>query len=402
MTRDARKVIAGMTNERIAMAMSGGVDSSAAAAILIERGCDVVGFSMQLWDQKRNAASGEAPHSGRCCSLDDLYDARSVASRLGFPYYVVNLQREFEETVVRNFIESYRDGLTPSPCVLCNSHMKFDRLVRLAEEIRATHVATGHYARVVSDEETGRFLLLRGRDLDKDQSYFLFELTQDQLARALFPVGDLTKPEVRAIARRIGLAVADKPESQEICFVPDDDYAAFIERHYEEVLGQAGRSRDLSGGEIVDVEGRTIGHHDGIHHYTIGQRRGLGIAHSEPLYVIDLRPGERRVVVGTKSQVGSRTCRVVQPNWIAIPSLDQPMRLWAKIRSRHREAPATVTPSEDGSLIVEFDTPQPAISPGQACVFYDGERVVGGGWISRKPDGNPFEVITAQSGPLRR
>jgi len=381
-----------MMEGRIAIAMSGGVDSSAAAAILKESGCDVVGFSMQLWDQKRNAAGDEAVRAARCCSLDDLYDARSVASLLGFPYYVVNLQREFQETVVRNFIESYRDGLTPSPCVLCNSHMKFDRLLRLAEEIRATHVATGHYARIAQDAESGRFLLLRGRDRDKDQSYFLFELTQDQLARALFPVGELTKTEVRAIARRVGLDVADKPESQEICFVPDDDYAAFIERHCDEVLGQAKSEGSLSGGEIVDAEGRIVGRHDGVHHYTIGQRRGLGIAYSEPLYVIDIRPEVKRVVVGTKAQVGSRTCRIVRPNWIAIPSLDRPMRLTAKIRSRHREAPATVSPVGDGTLTVEFDTPQPAISPGQACVFYDSERVVGGGWIARQPVASTTKV----------
>ncbi len=370
-----------MSEGRIAMAMSGGVDSSAAAAILKESGHDVVGFSMQLWDQKRNAVSTEF-HSGRCCSLDDLYDARSVASLLGFPYYVVNLQREFQETVVRSFIESYRDGLTPSPCVLCNSHMKFDRLVRLGEAIGATHIATGHYARVTRDEKSERYLLLRARDRDKDQSYFLFELTQEQLAKAFFPVGDLTKAQVREIARRMGLAVADKPESQEICFIPDDNYAAFIERHYEEVVG-APKSGCFSGGEIVNREGRQLGRHDGIHHFTIGQRRGLGISHSEPLYVVDIRPAANQVVVGTWPQVGSRICRVVRPNWIAIPSLDRPLQLTAKIRSRHREAPAKVSPNGDGSLQVEFETPQPAISPGQACVLYDGEKVVGGGWIAR-------------------
>ncbi len=374
---------------RVAMAMSGGVDSSAAAAILKERGCDVIGFSMQLWDQKRNPAAGETAHAGRCCSLDDLYDARTVASLLGFPYYVVNLQHEFQETVVRNFIESYRDGLTPSPCVLCNSHMKFDRLVRLAEDVQATHVATGHYARIARDEQSGRFLLLRGKDADKDQSYFLFELKQEQLAKSLFPVGDLTKYEVRAIARRVGLEVADKPESQEICFVADDDYAAFIERHHEEVVGGSERTKSFSGGDIVDIEGRVVGRHDGIHHFTIGQRRGLGIAHSEPLYVIGIRPDEKLVVVGTRAQAANRTCRIVQTNWISIPSPERPARFSARVRSRHCEAPATVSPMEDGSFHVEFDTPQHAISPGQACVFYDGERVVGGGWISRMPASHP-------------
>jgi tRNA-specific 2-thiouridylase len=384
-----------MNEDRVAMAMSGGVDSSTAAAILKDRGCDLIGFSMQLWDQKRNGGPDEEGRSGRCCSLDDLYDARSVAARLGFPYYVVNLQHEFQQTVVRNFIESYRDGLTPSPCVLCNSHMKFDRLVRLAEEVKATHVATGHYARINVDQDSGRFLLLRGKDRGKDQSYFLFELTQDQLARALFPLGDLTKTEVRQIARRFGLDVAEKPESQEICFIPDGDYASFIERHYEDVLGTPRDSGSFPPGEIIDSEGRLLGRHDGIHHFTIGQRRGLGIAHSEPLYVIDIRRQTNQVVVGIRSQVGGRTCRIVRTNWISIPGLDRPTRLLAKIRSRHTEAPATVSPAEDDTAVVEFDDPQPAISPGQACVFYDGERVVGGGWISR-PDSSEGKLYQSR------
>ena len=378
-----------MKEGRVAIAMSGGVDSSAAAAILRDRGYDLVGFSMQLWDQKRNAPSEDERHAGRCCSLDDLYDARSVAARLGFPYYVVNLQNEFQQTVVKKFIESYRDGLTPSPCVLCNSHMKFDRLVRMAEEVQATHVATGHYARIEKDEKTGRFLLLRGKDRGKDQAYFLFELTQEQLSRALFPVGNLDKAEVRQIARRFGLDVAEKPESQEICFVPDDDYAAFIERHYEDVMGVPKSQDCFPGGDIVDSDGARVGRHSGIHHFTIGQRRGLGIAHSEPLYVIDIRPGNNQVVVGGKSQVGSRKCLVAGTNWISIPGLEGPMRVFAKIRSRHAEAPAMVYPLENGSVMVEFDAPQPAISPGQACVFYDGEYVVGGGWITRPSTKHP-------------
>ena len=372
-----------MIEGRIAIAMSGGVDSSTAAAILKNRGCDLIGFSMQLWDQKRNGSQDGEVRSGRCCSLDDLYDARSVAAKLGFPYYVVNLQSEFQQIVVRNFIESYRDGLTPSPCVLCNSHMKFDRLVRLAEDVCATHVATGHYARIARDEVSGRYLLLRALDRGKDQSYFLFELTQEQLARALFPLGELTKSEVRGIARGFGLDVAEKPESQEICFIPDGDYASFIERHHDEILGTPRKPDSIPAGEIVDGEGRSLGRHEGIHHFTIGQRRGLGIAHSEPLYVLEIRRESNQVVVGTKAQARGRSCRIVKTNWISIPGLDRPMRFLAKIRSRHMESPALVSPSEDGSAIVEFETPQPAISPGQACVFYDGECVVGGGWISR-------------------
>jgi tRNA-specific 2-thiouridylase len=367
---------------KIAIAMSGGVDSSVAAALLKESGYDLVGFSMQLWDQKRGAPDGDSFRSGRCCSLDDLYDAREVAARLGIPYYVVNFQKEFELMVVRTFVEDYIHGLTPSPCVLCNSQMKFDQLLRMAEEIRAQKVATGHYSRISVDEKSGRFLLGQARDKNKDQSYFLFELTQAQLARAVFPLGELEKEQVREIARRHGLPVAEKPESQEICFVPDGDYAAFVERHYVEILGP-GAVKPSAGGAIVDTEGRLVGVHPGIHHFTIGQRRGLGIAHTAPLYVLEIHPENNTVVVGERSKLGKIRCRVVRPNWISIARLMEPLRVHAKIRSRHREAPAAISPNEDGSVEVTFDSPQLAISPGQACVFYDGETVVGGGWISR-------------------
>lgn len=372
-----------MIRERVAVAMSGGVDSSTAAAILRDQGYDLVGFSMQLWDQKRNGSGAEEHVSGRCCSLDDIYDARSVAARLKFPYYAVNFQREFEQRVVRSFIESYRDGLTPSPCVLCNSHMKFDHLIQMAEEVNASRVATGHYARVMRDEKTGRYLLLRARDRHKDQSYYLFELTQEQLAKAMFPLGDLDKAQVRQIAHHYGLEVADKPESQEICFIPDGDYAGFIERHYDDVVGKAEDEVPFPGGQIVDSSGRALGMHSGVHHYTIGQRRGLGVAHPTPLYVIELRPEKRQVVVGERSELAKKSCRAVRPNWISVPAPTHVLRVWAKIRSRHPDTPATVTPLEDGSLDVEFDHPQLAVSPGQACVFYQEDRVVGGGWIAR-------------------
>jgi tRNA-specific 2-thiouridylase len=371
-----------MMEGRVAIAMSGGVDSSVAAAILKEAGCDLVGFSMQLWDQRRNLPAGNSIQPGRCCSIEDLYDAREVAARLGIPYYVVDFQKEFEQTVVKNFVENYRNGLTPSPCVLCNSHMKFDQLVRMAEEIQAPRVATGHYARVAWDEQSGRYLLWQARDCNKDQSYFLFELKQSQLAKAVFPLGDLDKQQVRQIARKYDLPVADKPESQEICFIPDGDYAAFVERYYKEVAGPSG-AKAFSPGRIVDSEGRVMGTHPGIHHFTIGQRRGLGIAHAEPLYVLEIRPEENTVVVGERSQLGRSRCRVERPNWISIEGLDEPIRVHAKIRSRHKEAPALIAPAENGSIEVVFDSPQPAISPGQACVFYQSEKVVGGGWISR-------------------
>jgi tRNA-specific 2-thiouridylase len=371
-----------MSKGRVAIAMSGGVDSSVAAALLKEAGYDLVGFSMQLWDQRRSIPEGDSIKSGRCCSLDDLYDAREVAARLGIPYYVVDFQKEFVRTVVKNFIENYRAGLTPSPCVLCNSHMKFDQLVRMAEEIEASRIATGHYARVSLDEKSGRHLLLQAHDKNKDQSYFLFELNQSQLAKAMFPLGDLDKGQVRRIARRYGLPVADKAESQEICFIPDGDYAAFVERHSEEIAGSAGRNM-FSEGRIVDGEGRVMGVHPGIHHYTIGQRRGLGVAHSSPLYVLELRPEDNTVVVGERAKLGKRRCRITHPNWISISELVSPIRVHAKIRSRHKEAPATIRPAQEGCVEVVFDTPQPAISPGQACVFYQDERVVGGGWIAR-------------------
>ncbi len=372
-----------MAATRVAMAMSGGVDSSTAAAILMEAGYDLVGFSMQLWDQTRNVSAGNTFNSGRCCSLEDLHDARAVAARLKIPYYVVNFQEEFERTVVRTFIDNYRNGLTPSPCVLCNSRMKFDHLMRMAADAKASHVATGHYARIFHDKESGRYLLLQARDRNKDQSYYLFELSQSQLAKAIFPLGDLEKEQVRRIARRYQLSVANKPESQEICFVPDGDYAAFVENHCDEIMGFVKKSTRFPEGQIIDMHGRVLGVHPGIHRYTIGQRRGLGIAHSRPLYVLELRPERNQVIVGERSQLGKHICRIERPNWISIHRLTEPLRVRAKIRSRHAAATATLIPVDENEVEVLFDSPQPAITPGQACVFYDDEAVLGGGWIKR-------------------
>jgi tRNA-specific 2-thiouridylase len=357
--------------------MSGGVDSSVAAAILKREGHDVVGFTMQLWNQRRRLAPDEEPQPSRCCSLDDVYDARSVAQDLNIPFYVLNLEEEFERAVVRPFVQEYLSGRTPIPCVSCNTKLKFARLVKVAREVGAQGVATGHYARVEYNEQTGRFVLKKGRDLSKDQSYFLFEMTQKQLARAVFPLGEITKSEVREIARSIGLETADKPESQEICFVPDGDYARFVENYARSEMGQL----EFAGGEISTANGTVIGEHAGLHRYTIGQRRGIGIASSEPLYVVKIDVPRNQLVVGKRSELDGKSFVATGVNWIAIAKADAPVRANVRIRYRAAEASATITPIEASSVRVEFDEPQAAITPGQAAVFYEDDSVVGGGWI---------------------
>lgn len=368
---------------KIAVAMSGGVDSSAAAAILKEQGHELVGFTMQLWDQRRgiNVDENGDPLPSRCCSLDDVYDARRVAEELGFPFYVLNLERDFERDVVQPFVTSYLNGETPIPCVSCNSRLKFASLDRLALSLGCEKVATGHYARVEFDAVSNRYKLLRGKNEQKDQSYFLWELTQAQLSRALFPLGEMSKPEARDAARQHGLSgVSEKKESQEICFVPDGDYAGFIDR-YLEVENETER---LPGsGEIVDRNGRVIGKHEGIHRYTVGQRRGIGISDARPLYVLSVDPNLNRVTVGSSEELLSSEFTAAGVNWIALDNPSEPVRADVRVRYRHTAAPATITPREDSRAHIIFDEPQRAITPGQATVFYRGDEVVGGGWIVR-------------------
>jgi len=366
---------------KIAVAMSGGVDSSAAAAILKEQGHELVGFTMQLWDQRRgiNVDENGDPLPSRCCSLDDVYDARRVAEELGFPFYVLNLERDFERDVVQPFVTSYLTGETPIPCVSCNSRLKFASLDRLALSLGCEKVATGHYARVEFDSTTNRYKLLRGRNQQKDQSYFLWELTQAQLSRAFFPLGEMSKPEARDAARQHGLnGVSEKKESQEICFVPDGDYAGFIDRYLEV---ENATERLPGAGEIVDTNGRVIGRHEGIHHYTVGQRRGMGIANERPLYVISIDAEKNRVTAGPSEDLLSNEFTVARVNWIAFDDPKEPLRAEVRVRYRHTAAGALITPLENQRARIVFDEPQRAITPGQASVFYRGDEVIGGGWI---------------------
>ena len=365
---------------KIAVAMSGGVDSSAAAAILKRQGHELVGFTMQLWNQRRGLSVDEngEPLPSRCCSLDDVYDARRVAEELDFPFYVLNLEKEFERDVVQPFVDSYLKGQTPIPCVACNSRLKFASLDKLAASLDCEKVATGHYARVQFDEGANRYRLLRGRDEQKDQSYFLWELTQDQLSRALFPLGELTKTDARQAARENQLAVAEKKESQEICFVPDGDYAGFIDRY---LAAEAETDRLPVPGEIVDTDGKVLGQHSGIHRYTIGQRRGIGIAQSRPLYVLNIDAAHNRVVIGGEDELQQDEFTAHGVNWIAFDHPRQPVRSEVRVRYRHNAAPATITPLPDHRARVRFDTAQRAITPGQSTVFYRGDEVLGGGWI---------------------
>src|SRR5437588_4776840 len=369
-----------MSTQTIAVAMSGGVDSSTVAAMLRAEGHNVVGLTMQLWNQRRLAGHPGMPVQvqGGCCSIDDVYDARRVAEDLGIPYYVVNHEERFERDVVRPFIDEYLSGRTPIPCSLCNNHLKFDQLLLTAQQIGADLLATGHYARVEFDAASERWLLKRPVDSSKDQTYFLFGLTQKQLSRTLFPLGSLLKSEVREIARKHGLGLAEKPDSQEICFVPGGDYKRFIDAY----LAESGEALPDTAGELVTANGKVIGEHSGIHNFTVGQRKGLGVATGSPLYVIQINGADKQVIVGSDEHLYSRTLRARRVNLISVDNLREPMRVSVKIRHRHEPATAVLEKVGDDEILVTFDQPQRAITPGQAAVFYDDDIVVGGAWIA--------------------
>lgn len=368
-------------NNTIAVAMSGGVDSSTVAAILRAEGHQLVGLTLQLWNQRRLAGHEGMPESvqGRCCSIDDVYDARAVAEQLGIPYYVVNQQERFEADVVRPFVDEYLHGRTPIPCTLCNNHLKFDQLLLTARQISADRIATGHYARNHFDPRRNRWILSRPADHSKDQTYFLFGLTQEQLSRTLFPLGEMQKPAVRQIAQDSGLYVAQKPDSQEICFIPGGDYSTFLKAYLDE---QNEPMPDLSG-ELVTTSGEVVGHHQGIHSFTVGQRKGLGVSSPNPLYVLAIHPDSHQVTVGADEDLLTRELNANRLNWISIPSLadGEEIRVTAKIRHRHTPAPARLIGTGEDSVRAVFDEPQRAITPGQAAVFYQEDEVVGGGWI---------------------
>lgn len=358
-----------MPRKKVLIAMSGGVDSSVAAYFTQKSGFDCIGVTMRLYD---NSPDDEI-QPNTCCSLDDVEDARSVARRLGMPFYAFNFKADFREKVIDNFIRCYECGLTPNPCIECNRHLKFDHLLRRAMELGCEYVATGHYAQIKQDPDTGRYLLYKAADLSKDQSYVLYALTQEQLAHTLFPLGGMSKSEAREIAESQGFINARKHDSQDICFVPDGDYVAFMERY-------TGKSYEP--GDFLDLNGNVVGRHQGAVRYTLGQRKGLGIALGAPVYVCAKDMEHNTVTVGPNEALYSTTLIAKDWNWFPFPALESPIRVEAKARYNQQPQPATVYPEADGAARVVFDAPQRALTPGQAVVLYDGDLVVGGGTIT--------------------
>src|SRR6202166_1964646 len=358
------------TTKVVAVAMSGGVDSSVVAAIMQEQSRTVIGLTMQLWNQRRLPtlqSAGPAQH--RCCSIDDVYDAKRVAQHLNFPHYVVNFEDQFESRVIRPFVDQYLSGRTPIACTNCNTDKKFPPPLRMARKMGAARLATGHYARIRKNESTGRWELLRARDESKDQSYFLWGLTQDQLSHSEFPLGDLTKDEVRAVARRVNLPVAEKPESMELCFVPSGNYVQFIHAYSSE----QNISRTSTGGDIVTEDGEVLAHHDGVHQFTVGQRKGLGFSTGKALYVLSIDAQTNRVVVGEDQFLHKTTCEIQNVNWVSCVMPTEPVRAKVKIRHKHESALATVEALDATTARVIFGTPQRAITAGQAAVLYDAD-----------------------------
>ena len=356
--------------ERVVSAMSGGVDSSVASALLKKDGYDVVGVTFKTWPKEECGASfGRA-----CCDLESITRARSVAENLKIPYYVVDFSEDFKKDVIDYFCSEYLKGLTPNPCIICNEKMKFGKLLEKARSLGAARIATGHFVRTGFDKRTGRFLLKEGKDKDKDQSYFLFSLSQEQLASAIFPLGEITKLKVRAIAKKLKLKTYDTVSSQDVCFIREMNYAEYIKKK---------TGMEFKIGEIVDVSGKVLGLHRGIPFYTIGQRRGLGIAHKEPLYVTAIDVLKNRIVVGTKKDILKKSLMADRLNWISVEGIDKSIRVMAMIRYNHKKAKATVTKIGEDSVRVDFDKSQEAPTPGQAVVFYNKDVVVGGGWICK-------------------